>query len=98
MSQKWPWRVGFRVWTPEVEEYPVRNPHICVPKRWKKQAHQCWGTNRFFCATWGCETLGSANRTIPGAVKDSMAKVREGLAKQKREREQSQGQFIQVWV
>ena len=28
-----------------------------------------------------------------GVVKDSMAKVREGLAKQKREREQSQGGF-----
>jgi hypothetical protein len=28
-----------------------------------------------------------------GFVKDSMAKVREGLAKQKRERKQSQGLF-----
>jgi hypothetical protein len=28
-----------------------------------------------------------------GVVKDSMAKVRDGLAKQKREREQSQGWF-----
>ena len=31
--------------------------------------------------------------TIPEVVKDSMAKVREGLAKLKREREQSQGWF-----
>ena len=31
-------------------------------------------------------------------VKDLMAKVKEGLAKQMREREQSQGHFVQVWV
>ena len=24
---------GFRVWTPKVEKWPVRNPHICVPLR-----------------------------------------------------------------
>jgi hypothetical protein len=36
-------------------------------------------------------------KTIPRVIKDSMGKVREGLAKQRREKDQSQGEF-QSWI
>lgn len=77
--------------TPKVEECPARNSNICMALRWENPATgpSVLGSSHFSVLPGGVKHRVAHTRDHSGG-KDSTAKVREGLAKQKREREQAQ--------
>lgn len=87
--------MGLRVQTPELEEYPARTPpYMFAPKMGEASSRpiSVGEPTTVSVLPGGVKHL-EAHTGDHSRVKESMAKVREGLAKQKKEREQSQGWF-----
>ena len=77
--------------TPEVEECPGRNPHMCAPEMGEASSRpiSVCGPTTFSVIPGGVKHWETHTGDHSRLVKDSMVKVREELAKWKREREQA---------